>query len=183
MAFLLISLFVAVLFAVNKKTTRWCCILTPEVFISLQCEKLLNGVNDKKKRFVFSIGIALISLSTVSFMPFSDSVELRKELSFEKEVRNTLNEYKAYGKTIWASDEFMATARRIDGTVYTLYGRDDINTMMSGLDYEPDGGHSWDFYYSYLNMHVVNPLFYPSELTVDEAMLEAKAEGMDIYIE
>jgi len=184
LALLLIAVLVAlVLMSIEKHKEKWLSIITPEVFISIQSERLLAFIKNRRSHIVFSAGVAMVAYAAVSFMPFADGVELQEELSFEKEVEKTIKDYNAYYKTIWASDEFMATVRRMDGTVYTLYGRDDINNMMSGLDYEPDGGHSWDFYYSYLNMHVVNPLFYPSELTVDEAILEAKAEGMDIYIE
>ena len=126
----------AVMGFVLKKKLNFFALLVPSVFIAYVCESLKDVINDKKmSSFIFTVGIAVIILSAVNFQPFDDAETYGERKRIEATVKASLEEIKP-DRIVWGPEEFMAVARRINGSITTLSGRDDANSYMAGLDYE-----------------------------------------------
>ena len=165
----------------NKKTSKPLFFL-PIVLIAYTGEKLLTLVNGKRAKALYLLSLSFIILAAGNFSLYGDAELLSTEMSFEKSVKEELKDYSDTEIKIWASEDFMATVRRILPNISVLYGRDDITGMLNGLDYEDTSEYVLDFYNSYKNMHAAKDFFYESDLTTEEALTEAYKEGVDLYI-
>lgn len=169
----------------NRKTPLYSYFL-PGVLCAYVAVSLGDYVSERKKKMLYYVGVCAVVFSAVSFDSFADGVTLKSTREYENQVKERLNQLKAeYGTdiTIWSDEDFMAVSRRIDGSVKTIYGRDDVTKeYLIGLDYE-DPGFALDYYYSYKNMHDRNPHFYPSSMEVDEALEKAYEEGLTVLVE
>ena len=165
----------------NEKTSKPLFFL-PIVLIAYTGEKLLTLVNGKRAKALYLLSLSFIILAAGNFSLYGDAELLSTEMSFEKSVKEELKDYSDTEIKIWASEDFMATVRRILPNISVLYGRDDITGMLNGLDYEVSSEYVLDFYNSYKNMHAAKDFFYESDLTTEEALSEAYKEGVDLYI-
>ena len=165
----------------NEKTSKPLFFL-PIVLIAYTGEKLLTLVNGKRAKALYLLSLSFIILAAGNFSLYGDAELLSTEMSFEKSVKEELKDYSDTEIKIWASEDFMATVRRILPNISVLYGRDDITGMLNGLDYEEPSEYVLDFYNSYKNMHAAKDFFYESDLTTEEALTEAYKEGVDLYI-
>ncbi len=172
----------AVMRLLKRTQTAKALFFLPIVLIAYTGERILTLIDGKRAKALYLLSLSFIIFAAGNFSLYKDAELLSAELDFEKSVREELKDYSDTEIKIWASEDFMATARRILPNIRTLIGRDDITGMLNGLDYEEASLHTLDFYNSYKNMHSVNASFYPSDLSVEEAMEEAYKEGMDLYI-
>ena len=154
----------------------------PTTFIAYTGEKILTLIDGKRAKALYLLSLSFIILAAGNFTLYGDAELLSMELNFEKSVKEELKDYSDTEIKIWASEDFMATSRRILPNIRVLYGRDDVSNMMVGLDYEDPSEHVLDFSNSYKNMHAAKDFFYESELTTEEALREAYKEGVDLYI-
>ena len=169
-----VSLIIA---ALKKCEVKWQVLLLPATFVAYMSETLKNFAKEKHGHIWYSVSMAVIILATVNFRPFDDAETRAMQRETEKAVEATLKELKP-GKIVWAPEEFMATARRIDGNVVTLYGRDDGNTLMAGLDYEA-GVEMADEYRSTLKN--IASGYYHYLTKYDEEYVVGKALGAGAY--
>lgn len=169
----------------NRKTPLYSYFL-PGVLCAYVVVSIVDYLLGRKKKIMYFVGVCAVIFSAVSFNSFADGVTLKSTREYENQVKERLSQLKEeYGTdiTIWADEDFMAVSRRIDGSVKTIYGRDDITKdYLIGMDYE-DPGFALDYYYSYKNMHDRNPHFYPSSMEVDEAIEKAYEEGLTVLVE
>ena len=166
-----------ILKAVKKTFIEWKVLLIPSVFVAYIAEKIKNCLTKKHESIWYSLGIAVIILSAVNFETFDDSVTNIERFSEEEKVRNCLAEIG--GKTVWGTPEFMATARRIDGNVIVLFGRDEGDPKMAGLNYE-DGTEMRVEYVEALKNLATGHYWYVTEHDKDYIVDAAASEGAEL---
>ena len=154
----------------------------PTTLIAYTGEKILTLTDGRRAKVLYLLSLSFIIFAAGNFTLYGDAELLSEELNFEKSVKEELKDNSDTEIKIWASEDFMATVRRILPNIRVLYGRDDVSNMMNGLDYEDPSEHVLDFSNSYKNMHAAKDFFYESELTTEEALIEAYKEGVDLYI-
>lgn len=169
----------------NHSKMAWMTLAMPTVFISYIVVSILDRIYDKKRRIVYLLGVSVIILSTVSFMPFKDAETLKETLQYERFAKETLAQNDAYGKIIWADDKLMATARRVEPSVKTLYSRSSISDYMQGLYFE-DESYAWDYYKLFRNEENFRETtvknIYTLSRDADDITNHAYEEGLDIII-
>lgn len=139
-ALFLAALMAAVMLTVNKKEKiKWTAFIVPSVAISMMITRLKNYIEGKTKIVVYSLGISFVIFSCVIFRPFYDADYAKGITKQDEGVRDCLLiiSETVSDVNIWAYEDFMFEARRVNGMVKTLYGRDDMNVTLAGVDYEP----------------------------------------------
>ena len=128
----------------------------------------------------YSFGVTVIILSAVDFNSYADAqnyFDKNREEAIVRECYAQMTE----GGTVWGPEEFMAVLRRIDGNSVTLYGRDDYNSCMAGLDYE-DGAEMSIEYKKALNNIKKNEYQFITEHSTDELLESALSLGVKYIV-
>lgn len=180
--FLLLSVFAALLIhVVAQSSIEWKLILCPPVFFSYMTEKVQGMVPSDRLKRAYICAVGLFVIVACNFEPFKDSQTFISYLRYEKEVAAELDKLETTDCCILAPLEFMSVARRINGSIRTLYGRDDVTPSMVGLDYEDASEYAVYFYRYTLNHYLfLEPYYIP--YTNEELLKYAKEEGMDYLI-
>ena len=165
--------------AVKGGVIKWQVLLIPSVFISYIAEKLKNGLNKKHEAVWYSLGVALIVLSAVNFEPYDDAVTYFERNSEAARVSACLDDIR--GGLVWAPIEFIEEARKLDGDIEMLYGRDDNSPFMAGLDYENDEEMAWEYKNAIYNVSLGEFIYYTHYDTAD-LVKAAAAEGVDYAV-
>ena len=168
-----------VLATVKKQRVKWQVLWLPGVFVAYMSETLKNFAKEKHGHVWYSVGIAVVILATVNFQPYNDAVTRSEQKQAEESVKATLEDIKP-GKIVWAPEEFMEIARRIDGNSVVLVGRDDNNSYMAGLDYEAGEEMAQEYRHTLNNIAIGRYVYvtkYDEEYVVQKA-LEAGAYYM-----
>lgn len=180
--FTLLSLAAVLLLkALNNTKAEWKLLLCPPVFFSYATDNVQNLISGKGAKRVFLLVMGVAVIVACNFEPFKDAQTFVSYLKYEKEVAAELAKIEDRDCCILAPLEFMSVARRIDGSVRTLFGRDDVTPTMVGLDYE-DSSEYVIYYYRYTLNHYLmyEPYYIP--FTNEELLEIAKKEGMDYLI-
>lgn len=183
MALLTIAAVAAAFFlkALKKADIQWKLVLCPPAFLSCVVDSLVVLVAKKRDKKILLLGIGFVILVACNFEPFKESQTFSSYLKYEKEVAEELSKLETEDCCILAPLEFMSVARRLNGGIRTLYGRDDVSPYMVGLDYE-DTSEYVTYYYRYtLNKYLLwEPYYIPYE---EEELLDyARKDGMDYLI-
>lgn len=167
--------------AVKRKKINWWILLCPPVFVAFSFERLVSDIADGSRRMLFCLGGALIILSSCYLTPFADAEPASLVRKYEEYVKEEIAKIDDFDHSIYGSAEFMAAARRIDGRVKTLYGRDDVSEALQGLDYEETSEYARDFYHYMLNYNL-SVEGYALEHSEEEILKQAEIEGMRYFI-
>lgn len=170
-----------VISSVWKDSIEWKLLVCPPVFFSYVTDKVRAKLTGKNSGRILLFSVGMFVIVACNFEPFKDSQTFSSYLKYEKEVASELEKLETEDCCILAPLEFMSVARRINGSIRTLYGRDDVTQTMVGLDYE-DVSENAVYYYRYtLNYYfMLEPYYIPFS---NEKLLEyAKEEGMDYLI-
>lgn len=135
----LIAVIAAVVWVYTYKgKINWLAFLLPSVAVSMMFTLVRSKIEGRKNNLIFSLSTALLILSCVLFRPLYDAEITPSFTKENKNYKECLTNIKAEctDVTLWAYEEFMFEARRLDGSIKTLYGRDDMDGRMVGLDYE-----------------------------------------------
>lgn len=149
--FVLALLSSALIGTVKYKKRNIVLVVAPIVFISYVQDELRSLLNEKKQLVVYSVGVSIMILSCTGFDSFSDAFGMKETKQFEKMVMKEISASRYSEECIFAPADFMAVARRLDGNVKVLYGRDDISSYMAGLDFEDSSEFINDYYLYSLN--------------------------------
>ncbi len=169
-----------ILCAAKRKKINWWLLLSPAIFVAFSFEELAFSISESGKRMLFCLGGSLIILSSCYFTPF-DGAETSSEVKrFENYVKGEIARIDDFDYSIYGSAEFMAAARRIDGRVKTLYGRDDVSEALQGLDYEEVSEYARDYYHYMLNYNL-SVEGYALEHSEEEILMQAEREGMRYF--
>lgn len=184
MALYLGAILVALILTVNKKEKiKWIAFLIPSVAISMMITKMKSYIEGKGKNLVYWLGISFIIFSCVIFRPLYDASPSTGITKQDENVRACLEKISESVPQInlWAYEDFMFEARRVNGNVLTLYGRDDMNVTMAGSDYEPVSEYVSDY-----SMFTKNKSFWVDYLILEHSDIEvveaAYKEGVNVIV-
>lgn len=183
-ALAMISVFAAaVLMTVKKEKIKWEVFMIPSLGISMMATKLKSFVNGRAQKIIYCLGLSIIIYSCVIFRPFNDAETTHNITKQNDEIKECLDIIKSeVGEiNLWAYEDFMYEARRLDGSVKLLYGRDDLNITLAGVDYEPQSEYISDYKKYALNKaYAVDYLVLEHE--DEEIVLNACHEGVNTFV-
>lgn len=172
-----------ILSAVRKEKIRWVVFVIPSLGISMVATKLKSLITTRNHRIVYCLGLGIIIYSCVIFRPFNDAQMAHTVTKQNDEIRPCLDMIKSeVGEiNLWAYEDFMYEARRMDGSVKLLYGRDDLNVTLAGVDYEPQSEYISDYRKYALNKAYFVDYLLP-EHTDEEVVDNACKEGVNTFV-
>lgn len=183
-AMTLVSFIAAVILKVVKKEKiRWEIFMIPSLGISMVATKIKCFMNTRTKKLVYCLGLSVIIFSCVIFRPFNDASVAHTITKQNDEMKVCLDMIKSEVGEIylWACDDFMYEARRLDGSVKLLYGRDDLNITLAGVDYEPQSEYIADYRKFVLNKSY-NVDYLDSVYSDEEIVANACLEGVNTFV-
>lgn len=165
--------------AVKGVSVKWQGLLIPAVFVAYITEKLKNCLKKKSEFIWYSVGVSMIILSAVNFEPYDDSVTYFERNRAEAGVEACIPEIK--DGLVWAPVEFVSVARRLDGSIETLFGRDVNNPLMAGISYENDGEMGWEYRNAIYNV-ALNKYAYVTRYDTDYIVQAAREAGVKYVV-
>ncbi len=165
--------------AVKGVSVKWQGLLIPAVFVAYITEKLKNCLKKKSEFIWYSVGVSMIILSAVNFEPYEDSVTYFERNRAEAGVEACIPEIK--DGLVWAPVEFVSVARRLDGSIETLFGRDVNNPLMAGISYENDGEMGWEYRNAIYNV-ALNKYAYVTRYDTDYIVQAARKAGVKYVV-
>ena len=162
-----------------KEKIKWQALLIPSVFMAYICEKLKNRLNKKHEIIWYSIGVTVVILASVNFESYKDAQNYFERNAEEAKVFECLTELG--DGLVWGPIEFVSVARRLDGNIETLFGRDDNNPYMAGLDYENDEEMALEYRSAIYNV-ASGRYFYVTYHDTDYMVESAAAEGVKYVV-
>ena len=165
--------------AVKGMAIKWQVLLIPSIFVSYITEKLKDCLIKKRDIVLYSVGVAVIILSAVNFEPFDDSVTCFEKKAEDAKVLACLDDIK--DGVIWAPVEFVSAARRLDGNTETLFGRDDNNPLMAGIDFENDEEMAREYKLAGFNIKA-GEYQYRTENSTEFIIDSAVSEGVKYFV-
>lgn len=161
---------------------NWWTIISPVLFVTYVVDSVLELIKTKKERIIIIVGFLLTSLAAVDFRPYSGAISLADFVTTRQEVIRCIESLDTDSSPkIYASDDFMKYARMSDYNIPVLYGRDNDNPYMQGLDYEQKSELIPDYRIEYLN--IVNEFDYLVTHNSKEVILDGVvADGATIII-
>lgn len=165
----------------QEKVSPW-IVFCPSAMVSYAVVRLGEFVQKGAKKIAFCIGVAAIIMSTSYFSTFSDAVSRSEEAITKEAARQAISTIDDFDFCLYAPMDIMAAARRLDGRVKTLVGRDIETTYLQGADYESHSEYRTDYYHYMLNYSLYNTNSYLVEHTEGEIMRQAKLEGMKYLV-
>ncbi len=182
----LIAVIILALLKLEKKISfKPVMLLCPAATIAYAVENLGHTITGSKKQFAYYLGAGCIIFASCGFLMCDDAISATEEKRTDNKIRECIEiarlELGDAPMVLYSSKDVMAKARRIDGSVRVIYGRNVYQPMMSAYDFESMGENISDYIY-YSQDWVEDYDCYTLSCEIPELINRAVSEGVNVII-